>query len=285
MGTEFLLILIVLLAFTGCKGTEIGGSWAEKPITIDGDFRDWENHPTLLLEEQNAVVGQCNDSENLYLLFRTSDPSWAMAIQRTGLTLYLDPKGKKNKDFMICYKDGPARGGMPQTGMDQNRQRPERPQNDQGDRPEQDRPLGESAKPEFTCAIRDFLVEKAIPLDGSEGPTACFDTCFGFYTYEFKIPLKQSQPRFYGLGIVPGQVVGLGAVWGDMGDMPERPGGRSGGPGGGMGGGPPGGGMGGGRGGSMGGPPGGANRPDMPEKQEVWFKAPLSTNTPTAEEK
>jgi len=290
-GAMLLLMIITpLMLVSGCKGTEIGGSWAEQPITIDGNFRDWDNHPTLLLEEQGAVVGQCNDGENLYLLFRTNDPKYAMTIRKTGLTLYLDARGEKNKDFKICYKDGPSMEAMTKMGLGMGEQRQERSrdqQREQSDRPDQ-KPQ-ESSTPTFTCYIKDHIIEKNIPLDGSEGPAASFDTCMGFFTYEFKIPLQQSQTRFYGINAEPGQAIGLGAVWGDMGEMPERPGGMSGGfpRGGGKDGGVRGGGM--GRGGGMdggrgGGPPSGGERPDLPEEQEVWFKAALNTNIPIVEE-
>ena len=93
------------------------------------------------------------------------------------------------------------------------------------------------------------------------------------HTYEFGIPLQTSDLLTYGIDIQPGEVLSLGLEWGpseeQLKQMREA-----------LMGGPPGGGMGGGGrggGGTRGGPRGMRDRPQMPEKQEIWVKTVMAT--------
>jgi hypothetical protein len=130
--------------------------------------------------------------------------------------------------------------------------------------------------------------ERAVSVDGSEGPAAACGVDKGFYVYELRIPYKEGVEHAYGLPADFSRPLGIGVVWGDMEGMPsgqrgDRPERESDGSGGGFGGGPPGG-MNGGPGGMGGGPPGGmGGRPGGPgspggkssavEKKEIWLKA------------
>jgi len=42
-----------------------------------------------------VLLSLCNNSENLYVLFRFNNPEWARAIRMGGVTLWLDNTGKK----------------------------------------------------------------------------------------------------------------------------------------------------------------------------------------------
>ena len=262
-----------LLSVSGCKTREINTVWTDTPRQIDGNTADWQDVAGLYLPDQDAGLAVSNDESYVYLLFRTTDPMWAGTIKRTGLTLYLDSEGGQDKDFFIKYTGGPSREVLMTMA---GRSREGRGNRDGGTgRPDREPP--EDQPPQLTCYVKDRIIEKPIPLDGSEGPAAAFDTCQGFFVYEFRVPLSESTVRSYGIGAQAGAKVAVGAEWGDMGERPSMGGGMrggmDGGPGGGMGG--RGGGIG-GRGGGMGGPPGG-QRPEMPQKREVWFKTVLAT--------
>jgi hypothetical protein len=263
------ILLAAILALSGCqKQQEVASRWTEQPIQVDGHSGDWPSVTGIVLQDENAALSFSNDSTHFYVLFRTRDVGWVRTIQMTGLTLYLDTRGGRSQDFFVRFKGGPTPDQMPDIRGDRGGQVPQMA-DDRKSRQMQD------AAPSFTCFIKDRITEKTIPTDGSEGPAVAFDIEKGFYTYEFSIPLAESRVRSYGLACTPGTKLGLGATWGDLGaKMKEsRPGG------GGMGGrgdgGTPRGGGGMGRGG-MGGPPGG-QRPEMPQKQEVWFKTVLAT--------
>jgi hypothetical protein len=151
--------------------------------------------------------------------------------------------------------------------------------------PERPIRLDSAQTDEFTCAVKDRIVEMPIELDGSNGPQVACGTDHGFFVYEFKIPLKDSEVRYYGIGAEEGTTITIGANWGKMerrAMQGMRPAG-GGMPGGGIGGGPPGGGRSGG--GMNGGPPGGAGgeRPDMAEEQEIWIRTTLAAATEKTE--
>ena len=257
-------------------------------IVVDGQFDDWLGVPTNYFKDQNAVVGVCIDKDHLYIHFRIRDAQYARTIKMFGLTVYVDPKGKSKKDFYVKYTDGPDMANMrpkrnPEDTSGGDRQF--NPENREGMRPPEGKMADSSMR--FICYQKDVIVEKPIPLDGSEGPAVASGVWEGFYCYEFSIPLAESKVRHYGPGIKEGTKYSVGFIWGDMGEMRENmrggpPGGGSGGgPGGGGGmpggGGPPGGGM-------RGGPPGGGgDRPDMPKEQEVWVKTEYAKPAPPAE--
>lgn len=242
-----LLTTLVGVILAGCKTPEIRSCWAVSPVEIDGDMTDWLDRPTTFFEEESVVLGICNDSEKLYIHFRTRDPKWARIIKATGLTLYLDPDGKRSQDFSLRFNAGP----IDRRQMDYQQPRPM---------------MNNTAEPRLTCYIKDRIIEKPIPLDGSEGPSAAFDTSHGFYCYELAVPLDSGGVRYYGLGASLSQTIGIGISWGDV-DQLRKDRGNS--PGGGR----PSGGMGGkGRRGGGAPPSGGKN---LPEKQEVWVKTVL----------
>lgn len=262
-----LALAITLLTVGGCKGDqELACARAEGRIEVDGLMGDWGELPTTYLEDQGVVLGLSNDDDNLYFMFRCRDEKWARTIRISGLTLWFDGQGEKGKDFQIKYRGGPKMSAL-------------MPQNENISEEMRERMMNRDTAQteELTCAVKDRIVEMPIEPDGSNGPQVAYGTDHGFFVYEFKVPLKESEVRYYGIGAEKGAKITIGAQWGKM-DIGNRGGQR---PGGGRGGARPGGGMGGGRPGGMGGgPPGGmgGQRPEMPEEQEVWLKATLAVS-------
>ena len=248
--------------------SDIPVEWTANPITIDGQMGDWSDLSTRFLGEPKAAVGLACDSTHLYLILRFQDSRSAGIIKRTGLKFWIDPEGKKKEIFMLNYRGGPTPEQMQLLSGDTGGYRPDGGMFP-GDRPGGDKRL-------FTCAIKDRVEPKSIPVSGTEGPQASFGMDQGFFVYEFAIPLDEGGVRYYGLGVLPGDEISIGVFWGDMNEMRQRDGGMpSGGRSGGMGGR-----MGGGRG-DMGGKGGGrggmdSNRPERPQPVEFWIKTELT---------
>jgi uncharacterized membrane protein YgcG len=266
-----LLRILVLLSFaaimtiSGCKKTQLPSTWTATPIVIDGNIDDWSDKPTTYFEGQDMMAAFCNDSTNLYLHFRSRNFMTASLIRKTGITIYIDKQGKNKKDFFVRLNDGPVKPISPRSVRNEDEEKKKPGFGRQFQSNSRDIP------PRLTCKIKDRIVEKIIPFDGSQGPTAAYDTSFGFYSYEIAVPLDYGSVLYFGLDVDLGQEISIGAEWGDMGDMKKsaRSGGRSGMKGGG---GRAGGGKG-GRGGRSGegrGMEGGPSRNKMPEKQEIW---------------
>jgi hypothetical protein len=268
------LVVITLLPAYGCKGDqEVTCSRADGLVAVDGLMSDWEELSATYFEDQGVVLGLANDSDNLYIMFRFRDEKWARTIRMSGITFWLDGQGEKGKDFMLRYRGGPRMSDL----MQDDNSMPDRIR-------ERMIKTDTAMSDELTCAVKDRIVEMPIQLDGSNGPAVAFDIDHGFFVYEFKIPLKESQVRYYGIGAEEGARITIGANWGKM-DMGQKMGGMK--PGGGRGGGPPGGGRPGGMGGSKGGGRGDGGmdgqRPEMSEKQEIWLKTTIALPPATLE--
>lgn len=271
--TLFLLTLAGSILLAGCKTQEMQTDWSAVPVQVDGEMTGWDGMTVTYFEDIGVQLGLCNDSENLYILFRFSDQTWARAIRMGGVTLWLDNSGKKKKDFGIRYTGGPSLSEL------------------QKMRPSSEGGFWESLTPEQQQRLADMqaatadqitIIDKksdqkiTLPANGSRGPAVSFASPQGIYTYEFSIPLQKSDVFAYAIGAQPGQTICLGLEWGgismsDRQRMRQEMGGgmRGGGGGGGMGGGRRGGG---GRGGSRGG-----SRIQPPEKQELWVKTLLAS--------
>jgi hypothetical protein len=279
LGILPVAFLVLLLPY-GCKTEEIPSSWTNQPITVDGNADDWSELPAYLFEKEGATVGICNDSVNLYLMLRLSDARKSMMIKREGLTIWLDDSGKKNKDFMIRFRGGPSLAEFADSS-DTLGQRG-RWMRHEFEGPEGG--LGREPRDPFTCYIKDRIVENAIATDGSNGPAAAFGLESRSPVYEFSIPLDSGHVLFYGLGIEPGHVLGVGFEWSEPKESQhsverEMPYGS-----------PPRGG--GGFPGDVGGMPPGGDRGDRPEggrgfqsqKREIWFTTRLASSPQQAGE-
>jgi hypothetical protein len=285
LSAKVLLLLGLAGPFllAGCGPQEVQTNWTAEPVKVDGEMTEWASGSTVYFEDPGVQLGLCNDNQNLYVLFRFSNESWARTIRMGGVTLWLNSSGKKKKDFGIRYTGGPSlpefqRRGTSDEGGFQEALTPEQQQRLFD--------MEQDTVGQITVIDKKSNQEVTMRADGSGGPTVCFASPQGTYTYEFSIPLEKSDVFSYAIGAQPGQVISLGLEWGGMGEadrerMKERGGGP---PGGGMGGGPPGGMGGGPPGGTGGGPPGGrggGRGMQAPEEQELWVKTQLAS--PSAE--
>lgn len=263
-----LIGLFFLLTFAGCKSTVLSCGWSEE-ISVDGRSDDWSEIKTSYFKDQQAVIGIACDKQRLYLMLRSRDKNLARSAMRSGLTVWFDSTGKAKKKVALRFFDGiPNRLASGRS----DRQRPE-------ETAMRKRAGGEMNK---GLIFIDKNESRMLPIasDGSAGPAAAFDTSFGFFVYEFSIPLAEQPIRNYGLGVRPGEKIAIGIEWGGRDNMKRSSKGDR--PTGGMGGQMPG--MGGGRGGGGGGRGmGGSMKPDRSrlQKHEIWFKTilPLSSET------
>lgn len=272
--------IVIFLAFAGiifiagCQTQEVETRWSAEPVKVDGEIMEWNNMPISYFEESGVGLGLCNDTENLYILFRFNNSQWARAIRMGGLTLWLDNSGKKKKDFGIRYTGGPSLSDLQKMeGSGEGGFR-------ESLTPEQQQRLADREKAmadQITFINKKSNREITLKTDGSGGPAVCFASLEGIYAYEFSIPLQKGDAFECAIGAKPGQAICLGLEWGGMGNrqrMRRGEGGGMGSPPGGEGSMPR-------RGGGMrGGPPGGGRggaRMQPAEKQELWVKTKLSS--------
>jgi len=267
---SFLIIAcITLLQLTSCKDIKIPSHWTYQPIQIDGKFNDWAEIPTSYFEEENVVLGLANDSDNLYIIFRFRDMNRLRTVKTSGITIWLNSAGNKNKDFMVRYRGGPSYeeirkidSALLSLNSDSNKLRRFAP--------------GKRNSPNiFTCFVKNRIIEKEIHTDGTNGPSVAYGIEQGFCVYEFSIPLKESEMRYYGINADPGKTVGVGIKLSELSkrgtkqnnyEFGQR---RGNGKGGGMG-------KGGGRRGGFKG-----NQQRLIEEKEIWIKTILAVSDST----
>ncbi|MBC7552800.1 MAG: hypothetical protein H7257_02350 [Taibaiella sp.] len=104
-------VLLLVVAASACKSNKsavktkdvLPGKWAETPIYIDGDSKDWPSpYPNY---DSKAKIGYAtaNDGKNLYITMETGDELTQVKILKGGLTVAVDTSGKKDPTFTIRY--------------------------------------------------------------------------------------------------------------------------------------------------------------------------------------
>lgn len=271
----FITVISLFLIIFSCKTKQIETQWTDKPITIDGDYSDWEGVPLEYFEDQNIILGAVNDNENLYIMFRFSDYNMAKRIQRMGITLWLDKEGEKNKDYGIRYTGGTELLKVEPPQVNTNPENTSQKQNRR------------------TAMIENLRQKLHLPITGNiiiitgeqeeeksenqfQGPSAGSTYKDGLFAYEFRLPIP--------ISVKPGEKISLCVELGglDQSDIDKMQGQKmnsgesSSMSGTGMGGGR-GGGMGGGKGGRKGMRSSNQGFQNM-EKQNVWINLILAEN-------
>ncbi len=102
-GWAALLSLAIAAVVGGCRDEKIQSAFVQTPPVIDGVLGDWEHMPVTLIEDRKISIGAGNDLRYLYLAGRLADPGMIRSIERGGFTLWIDPRGRKSKDFEVRY--------------------------------------------------------------------------------------------------------------------------------------------------------------------------------------
>lgn len=268
LGTRLLVsaaLGVAALALPGCGDVELRSHPLGDDVVVDGRYDDWKGRLEFV-EQANMSVGAQNDDTHLYLIVVIGDREVQRNVMMSGMYLWFDAAGEKDRQFGVHFPLG-VQGAAAMM----------RPP-DAGASPD---PEGLRAK----VAQESLSEAELIAANGSARITRGLANLPGVdirtrndrgaMVYEYRVPLAAAVDSPYGIGTVPGGVIGVGLVTPeiDLSQTQERmrarmDGDRDGnGPaGGGRGG------MGGGGGGmrGMGGPP------QVPEAIDVWVKLTLA---------
>ncbi|MDM8554431.1 hypothetical protein QUF75_06845 [Desulfococcaceae bacterium HSG7] len=99
MMVSCLLLNIIILV--GCAAPKVVSQWPVEVIQTNGSDDEWRGTPQYHDEKKHIVVRVMNDSEILYVCFSANDPELKRKLIMTGLTLWIDPEGGKNKKYGI----------------------------------------------------------------------------------------------------------------------------------------------------------------------------------------
>jgi len=102
---SFLFAFLTLALFTAAfaKDVPFQSQWVTVPASIDGMNTEWGNAAIMKQKKVKVECAFMNDQENLFILFVFKDPKYLSSINWTGLTVWLCPQGKKDKDLGINF--------------------------------------------------------------------------------------------------------------------------------------------------------------------------------------
>ena len=272
---SILIIFVVTALFlnTGCssKMLETKSVWPGKNINIDGSIDEWEEIPVISDDDDNTFNFKlCNDNDYLYTAFYSKDINLGGQIKMTGVKLWVDSTGGKNKKRGLLFSGGPEPSEMRDSTPPEIRSGDERMRFPGGNRSM----YMESIKKDKFAVINDKGDSDPISKDGINGPAIEYGISNGTLIYELRIPLREKGLESFAIRANPGDEISFcleiqgGGKPESMrgGHMPEgRPPGGGDMPGGGM---PPPGG---------GGPPRGGRPPEGSQKEEFWIKIILAS--------
>jgi hypothetical protein len=92
---------------TGCAMHKVASAWhGNYNLIADGSDSEWQAEPRYYDEANQVAIRAMNDMKGIYLCFSTGDNKLKQTITMTGLTLWLDPEGGKNRIFGVGIPPG-----------------------------------------------------------------------------------------------------------------------------------------------------------------------------------
>ena len=182
---------------------------ADYQIVINGEADKWKGTQAFL-EKEKLFVSFLNDREYLYFGLVASGDEAGVQLMRQGLTVWLDPKGGKNKTLGIRYPLAAQFAGPP-------RDSGEKGPIDRGDRGDSEpvdlgvRPPRDPGQELEIVRAEKGQPEKMVIAQAKEmGLEITVSTSGELFVYELKIPLAATQAHPLAIGIQPGAEIGVG---------------------------------------------------------------------------
>ncbi len=206
------LAAMVLLAPDIMSADESAQSkWTATPPNIDGQSEDWQGDTMTVEKKAGVEYALRNDGDNLYIIFIFKDPKYLSSIEKTGITLYANPSGKKDKDYGVKYIKKTVNGEELVAYMEK-----------------QGQPLPEEkkqeliGKPQFVIFSATAINKKGEeifpsgPVPDVELPGFRYGREQDQIVYELRLPLCSRDLHPAGIGADPGKSLKVGFEWGGM---------------------------------------------------------------------
>jgi hypothetical protein len=189
----------------------VQSTWTASPLQIDGQSEDWTGDAVTSEKGLGVDYAFRNDGRDLYVLLIFKDPKFLSSIDMTGITLYPNTLGKKDKDWGVKFIKKTVSGAQLIEYMEKMGQ-----------------PLSEERKEELKDKPQFIVFEATAVNKKAEeifpaGPVQDIDLP-GFrigrqenmVLYEFRIPLVSREVHPAGIGTEPGKDIKIGFEWGGL---------------------------------------------------------------------
>jgi hypothetical protein len=205
--------LFLALAVCSFAGVRIFQSiWASSPLAIDGRGDDWQGDPLALEKKVKVEYAFRNDVDTLYVFFKFDDLKYLSSIEFTGMTLWIDPGGKKDKYLGINFTKKKISADEYIAMLERTEAVSE----------EQKEKLRASAF--YFISKAEAMDKKGNPLEPEQSAEAVKGAAYNVSvgqdtaTYEFRVPIAHLTGAEPESGAETGAVVGVGFEWGGLTD-------------------------------------------------------------------
>lgn len=79
------------------------GHYQDSPVIVDGNISDWRVPLRFSNPEYNMEYEVSNDNKNMYVCVYSKDIYMQKRILKSGMVIYFDPKGEKNKNMSLVF--------------------------------------------------------------------------------------------------------------------------------------------------------------------------------------
>ena len=99
----FVLLAAVFFHFSCSSKLAPPGRYQDSPIMVDGNLSDWGFPLRFSNPEYSMEYEVRNDKKNMYVCVYSKDVSFQKRILKSGMIIYFDPKGEKNKNISLVF--------------------------------------------------------------------------------------------------------------------------------------------------------------------------------------
>jgi hypothetical protein len=219
---SFCLIAATLL-FSSCSTITVTSAYRNRALTVDGDADDWSGLP--LYTEKNVSVSVCNDATDLYILLTTSDRSLQRQLAATGVNVWFDTSGGKEKVTGIHYPVHMPGGFSPHNAgnrgemQDDTRSRPDAGQWEPG---EPSRVMDVNSN-DFEILGPGDDEKEIVSLAEARDISMKMSSSSGLLIFELRVPLVRDPLHPHGIGTHSANAIGVGVETPKF-DFPEMTG-------------------------------------------------------------
>jgi hypothetical protein len=209
----FALLIFVSVSVLSAKEKSVESVWASSPLKIDGLADDWENDSLLAEKKVKVEYAFRNDSDILYVYFKFNDAQFLSSIESTGMTLWIDTKGKKNKNLGVKFTKKKISADEFIAAMEKQK----------GTLTDEQKENLRASEFYFVSQT-EAVNKKGNPIEQSEGREAVKVAAFNVsiqkdtVAYEFRVPLKNLIETISESDEELGEILGVGFEWGGLTD-------------------------------------------------------------------
>ena len=210
IGILVAIAMVIALGSTLMAKDPVKSIWNTAQMSVDGTEFDWMDAAPFFEKKVAADIAFKNDANFLYVLFKFKDPKQFMStISYTGMTVYLDPNGKKKKDYFINFRKKQITAQEFMANLEA-----------------QQGPISQADRDKIMQ--NEYYVDHEVDVSNKKAKSTSLEGLEGIvpaifranmnqenhYVWELAIPLARPADMAPGIGAAPGQQIKVGFHWG-----------------------------------------------------------------------